>query len=137
MRFGPLWTRALLGYTEDPNAIARLLPMMATAHIIEDLPDAIYHCRTVTKDQYDAVFHHIKRCIDTTRRSHHISYNAWADILEEFKLYVPIPTNTIRFLLAVGIAVAWLPPLLDPAIRKMRDVAWGLAQAKVRISQAP
>jgi hypothetical protein len=110
--------------------------MMATAHIIEDLPNAIYGCPTVTKDQFDAVFHHIKRCINAARRSHRISYNAWAEILRDFKFYVPIPTN-MRMLFALGIAVAWLPPLLNPGIRKMRDVAWGLAQAKTKISKAP
>ena len=136
-QFGWLWSFALEAYDEEPNAIARLLPLMAAAHIIEDLPNAIYDCYPVSKDEYNAVFYHIVDCVEATRKSHQISRNAWGRILRQFRRNAPINDTLVGLVLAFGTAVAWLPPFLNPGINKMRDVAWRIAQAKRKISQRP
>src|SRR5438105_9700309 len=104
------WSFVLEGYDEEPTAIARLLPLMAAAHIIEDLPNAIHDCHPVNKSEYDAVFSHIVRCVEVSRKSHQISRRAWNQILRQFKRNVYITDTVAKLVLAFGVAVAWLPP---------------------------
>src|SRR5258708_25977794 len=114
---------------------------MAAAHMMEDLPNAIHDSYPIDKSEYDAVFDDIVKCVETSRKLrklHHISCGAWADILRQFKDSLPIPVRRdalARIMLALGAAVAFIPPVLNPGVKQMRGLAWKIALAKVELSR--
>lgn len=110
---------------------------MAAAHILEDLPNAILDCYPIEKAQFDRVFEHIVTCVETSRKLHHLSSRAWAGVLQQFKESLPTPIRRdalTKTIFALGIAVAWLPPVLNPGVKQMRELAWRIALAKVELS---
>jgi len=111
---------------------------MAAAHILEDLPNAIYDCYPVEKAEFDEVFEHIVTCVEISRRLYHLSSRAWVDVLQQFKGSLPLPIRRdalTKIIFALGIAVAWLPPVLNPGVKQMREMAWRIALAKVELSK--
>jgi len=69
---GPqLWIDALLFYrTSGPANVVRALALMAQAHILVDLPNALFELEKtenirVNEEQYQAVFDHIIACLNS------------------------------------------------------------------------
>ena len=131
------WSFALQGYEEDRQGIARHLPLMAVAHILEDLPIAIYECCEVSKTEYYAVFSDIMICVEEIRQTYAIDENLKAEMLRHFRRNAPIPDKALRLVFFFALLFAWFPPILAIGIRKMRDVAWDNAQARKALAGTP
>ncbi len=56
------WVDALYAYRNRPFAIMSVLPLMALAHIEDDLPTALFH-KDVTKTEFDEVEEIILGCL--------------------------------------------------------------------------
>jgi hypothetical protein len=71
-RFGPgdlsdNWVVALAAYCDKSQSYVTVLPQMARAHILDDLPVFLYDT-PVQKDDFDEVIEAISRCLDDALR---------------------------------------------------------------------
>jgi hypothetical protein len=122
------WVWAYRIYKRNPFDISAVLPFLAMAHILVDLEAVLAQVENIQKSDFDAVFPHISRCIVAVGRGYGIG-NPVAGLFRAFtERSAPQKTSSLGF--RIFLAIAWVPPIRDYGVRKIRDYAWHTAMAR-------
>jgi hypothetical protein len=105
------WVTAFLAYQKDRHAFFNVLPLMALAHILDDL-EAILAQVDVNKDDYDLVLDDIVACLETVENPLNAPTGLKQQILSFLQKRLGSPT------IAAMREIAWRQSLRRKALKR-------------------